>query len=286
MEDPYSEFVNIAKEGLDHYCNIEKDVEGNTIVGELHINPKGLTEEEKKEWAKLLEENSDSIFIVESDMSKSKIYSNIGVEDTFMNKTIKFTQENNKRLEIMHDELVYNQKGERYELWRRMGTTISEGQYSYMFLVSNYIINGMLINPANPPSLEDIRHNIISNKEYTEAQKYEYEKALTTISLASGYGDLDKLLNATKAFVAYDSVKRENYYQEKVSKIKLENPGKKIFAVFGGDHQEGIMKTMENPDYRTDAEDQKMLKVIEDLRNTFSIPSVMNEANKKQEIVK
>lgn len=272
MNDYSPEFVDNAKENIQYSFNLDKDESGNVVIGENHFNSNGLTEQENEEQTKLLEENKDSIFVVETDMSQQAQYNQLGVENTFMDRTIKYAKEKGKPLENMDEELINAENSTRYLLWEKIGTTISEDDYHYTMAIYQ-ILQAGYSNPDSIPPFAQIYANILSNEAIPDTQKIPYLEGLKTIMFATKSGDLSKITEVAKTFIKNDGRIREIYYQEKIAKIKQENPEKKLFVVCGNAHREAISKTIKDTNYRSPLNEAKLQWQITELREQLNTPS-------------
>ena len=223
------------------------NVNNGVVVGELHQreNP---SQKEDERFNQILEENIDSIFILESDPSKSELFTNTQSPTTFMEKALQFAQENRNQMEIMDDERITK---DRYGIWKEVGTDFSQRDFDT--LNSIYMMrNGIQLHNQ---SFEQVVSNIQNSEILDEGRKQtylnefsKYIRLLQSEDRDSKLASIDKLVTS---FFEYDAICRERYYQGKVAKIKEEKPDKKIFAVFGKSHTQGISKTIQDPTYRT-----------------------------------
>lgn len=217
------------------------------VVGELHqrTNP---SQKEDERFDQLLQENKDSVFILESDPGKSDLFSQTGSSKTFIGKALQFAKENNSHMEIMDDERITK---DRYGIWEEVGSDFSQRDFDT--LNSIYMMrNGIQLHHQ---SFEQVVSNIQNSEILDEGRKQtylngfsKYIRILQSEERDSKLASIDKLVTS---FFEYDAICRERYYQGKVAKIKEEKPDKKIFAVFGKSHTQGISKTIQDPTYRT-----------------------------------
>lgn len=223
------------------------NVNNGLVIGELHQreNP---SQKEKERFDQLLEENKDSTFILESNPSKSDLFTNTQSPKSFMEKALQFAQENRNQMEIMDDERITK---DRYGIWKEVGTDFSQRDFDT--LNSIYMMrNGIQLHNQ---SFEQVVSNIQNSEILDEGRKQtylnefsKYIRILQSEERDSKLASIDKLVTS---FFEYDAICRERYYQGKVAKIKEEKPDKKIFAVFGKSHTQGISKTIQDPTYRT-----------------------------------
>lgn len=217
------------------------------VIGELHQRENPSQKEEGR-FDQLLEENKDSTFILESNPSKSDLFTNTQSPKSFMEKALQFAQENSNQMEIMDDERITK---DRYGIWKEVGTDFSQRDFDT--LNSIYMMrNGIQLHHQ---SFEQVVSNIQNSEILDEGRKQtylngfsKYIRILQSEERDSKLASIDKLVTS---FFEYDAICRERYYQGKVAKIKEEKPDKKIFAVFGKSHTQGISKTIQDPTYRT-----------------------------------
>lgn len=248
-----------VKDSISHEYTVE-EVNGNHIVGELHIrvlnNP-----EDNTSYNKLLEENSDSIFVIESDPSQSNTFQNN--PNTFMNMTLTYVRKKDLPLETMDDETMrYN----RFGVWETAGSDLTQEDFD--------LINSLYFPYSQPkvPPIELL--NMIQNSNLQDSRKQIYYngilKYIGIFKDEKAYEKLESVKNLALSFIRYDSICREIYYQKKIAKIMEENPNKKIFAVFGNSHKKGIAQTLKEKEYTTPLPSSKELKdMIQELITTI-----------------
>jgi len=222
-------------------------VKNNIVIGELHLREKPSLEENER-FNQLLEQNKDSIFVLEADPSKSDVFEDNQSSPTFMSQALKYSKEKNIRAEILDDEKI---SGNRYEIWKEAGSEFSQEEYDN--IIAMYIMRVGIYK--NNLSLKDVVSNVNNSEKLDAVRKQTYLNAFSRYMeiLQSEKRD-EKLKNIEGlilSYIDYDAVCRERNYQKKVGEIKDGNPDKKIFAVFGKSHTEGISKTLEDTNYRT-----------------------------------
>lgn len=217
------------------------------VVGELHqrTNP---SQKEDERFDQLLQENKDSVFILESDPGKSDLFSQTGSSKTFIGEALQFAKENNSHMEIMDDERITK---DRYGIWEEVDSDFSRSDFDS--LNSMYIMRiGMQIHNQ---SFEDVVNNVNNSQLLDEERKQTYLNGFSKYIRILQSDERDKKLESidklVHSFIQYDAICRERYYQKKIVDIKNEQPEKKIFAVFGKSHTEGISKTLQDSNYRT-----------------------------------
>ena len=267
------EVLEALSNSIDYKYDISKDKDGNVVVGEVHLCT-NLPLENKKEVDSLLEQNKDSVFIIEGDMRGSGWDEAGNTSNTVMDRTRRFAEENNKPLEILDNEdLVNSKNGYRYKLWEHVGSQISE--YDYNFTLGLYHVReAFMLYRRNP---KEVYENIINSPRITETTKNIFLTSLKTFLLSMQTGNpkeqLNKIDTFCQQFIIYDGTCRERFYQEKISEIKESHAEKKIFAVFGNTHKEGIAKTIEDTNYRTPFKGEaKMIWEIQEFKEIANQP--------------
>ena len=74
----------------------------------------------------MLDQNKDSIFVLESDPSNSDIFTEKNSPPTFMSQALEFAKKNNIQVEIMDDERISK---DRYGIWQEAGTDFSQQDF-------------------------------------------------------------------------------------------------------------------------------------------------------------
>lgn len=238
----------------------ELRIDDHTLIGEKHIRL-GYRQEDNDSFSELLETNKDSIFVLEFDPSSPSAYAD--TKDSFMSQTFKYATDQKSDLVILDDEEI---NSNRFGIWKEAGSNISIEEFDYMN--SLLLIHTNLINP----STEDIL-STIKNSPLDDTRKDTYykglKKYLDILTGNKGREELNKIYNLISSFINYDSTCREIYYQEKVSEIIKNNPERKVFAVFGQSHTEGISKTIKDPNFRSNlssgAKMKYQLTIVKDL---------------------
>ena len=217
------------------------------VIGELHQreNP---SEKENERFNKILKENKDSIFVLESDPSDSDLFTEKNSPPTFMSQALEFAKKNNTQVEIMDDEKI---KYNRYEVWKDAGSDLSQRDWDNITAV--YIMRvGLNIHNT---TFEQIVANVFNSQVLDESRKQTYLNSFSKYMRILQSEDRDiKLESIDKlvhSYIKYDAICRERYYQKKVANIIENNPDRKIFAVFGKSHTQGISNTIEGSIYPT-----------------------------------
>lgn len=238
----------------------ELRIDEHILIGEKHIRL-GYNQEDNDSFSGLLEKNKDSIFVLEFNPSSPSAYAD--TKDSFMSQTFKYATDQNSDLVILDDEKI---NSNRFRMWKEAGSNISIEEFDYM---SSLLF---IQKELNTQSTEDIL-STIENSSLDDTRKNTYykvyEKYLSIFTENKGQEELNKIYNLISSFISYDSACREIYYQRKVSEIIKNNPERKIFAVFGESHLEGISKTIQDPNFRRNlpsgAKMKFQLSVVENL---------------------
>jgi hypothetical protein len=235
----------------------------STVVGELHQTENHSKEEEER-LGQIFEENKDSLIILESDHSKSNVWTN--TENKPMAMTKRFAEENGNMLEIMDDDKI---EFNRYEVWRNAQSNISEQEFDFMS--SLHYVHTSIVN--RNMSAQEVVTTIVNSNHLNETRKqtylYGFNKYADLLSSPNKEENFKKISELIRSFYSYDGVCRERYYQDKIAHIKENNPNKDILAVFGKSHTEGILKTLEDSSYRTPLSAEAKLRwQITDLKST------------------
>lgn len=222
-------------------------LDNGVVIGELHQreNP---SQSEDERFNQLLEENRNSIFILESDPTKSDLFTQKESPKTFVGKALQFAQENNSMVEIMDDERISK---DRYGIWKEVGSDFSQKDFDILNAI--YIMRTGI--KVHNQTFEQVVSNIINSKILDEDRKQtylnEFSKYIRILQSENKDSKLESVDKLVLSFIEYDAICRERYYQGKVAKIAEQNPDKKVFAIFGKSHTEGISKTIQDSNYRT-----------------------------------
>ena len=222
-------------------------LDNGVVIGELHQreNP---SQQENERFNQLLDQNKDSIFVLESDPSNSDIFTEKNSPPTFMSQALEFAKKNNIQVEIMDDERISK---DRYGIWQEAGTDFSQQDFE---IINTIYIMRMGLNVHNI-SFEQVVNNIQNSEILDEGRKQTYFNSFSKYIRLLQSEDRDiKLENIDKlihSYLKYDAICRERYYQKKIANIIENNPGRKIFAVFGKSHTQGISNTIEGSIYLT-----------------------------------
>lgn len=290
MEELKPDFVDIARENIQYSFSVKEDNDGNIVVGEIHVNPKGLSEEKRQEQTKLLEEQpEDTLFVVEYNTFKNKRYVQIGgVEDTLMGRTIQFAQEKDRNLIFMDDEngteddQWWKSNASWYALWQRMGSTISREDFFYMRTVVQ-IMDTLTRDPKGAEEyIQKALEYTMRNQELSVIEKSTLLNAIKGTITGLEQGGLKKMNEAVMTFINYDGRIRDRYYQEKIVNIKKANPGKKIFAVFGKNHQETILEALNNPNGSSNTQPQNEAKMLWTISELKEYSNAQKELSKEE----
>jgi hypothetical protein len=226
----------------------ETKVGSDLLIGEIHRRKKNIDySETDKKLQELLEENRDSIFVLEDDPSRTNIYKEEEVKGGTMWQSFEFVLNNNLPFLVLDDGRI-----NRYDLWRFAGSDIDETDFAF--------IQGIwraTFSQKNLPTNTLIEY--LYQKEDHESPLTESMKKGSELYLLMTNGQLPKenvnyfVHNFLTTLLTYDSICRERMYQHKIEAVKGNYPSRKFFIQVGLAHIEGIEKTLNKKEgkYRT-----------------------------------
>lgn len=235
-----------GKDSTEKNLLFEKVTVGDhTIIGENHRRETYLDYTYSDEvFQQLLEENSDSLFVLEADHRKPSAWLESEVENGFMTQAGKFAFEKDLPYVIMDDGRMSG-----YDVWEFACTDINQQDFAFTRALMRSILDfrkgiplektiealgilNDLQDPFRTSKLEGVRlFSVITNGHFSQES-------------------IDDLVALIGMSINYDAVCREILYQAKVQRVTEMYPKKTLFMVFGGNHVPGIQKTLEDETHK------------------------------------